>query len=187
MIGSVPQVNGEQVTEMAARARAAQPTWAALGFEGRAKILRRAQKWTLDNSERIIKTIVAENGKSYEDALLAEVSYAAGAFGFWAKNASKFLGDEKIRSTSPFVLGRRIFVRYEPVGVVGVIGPWNYPLTNSFGDCIPALAAGNSVVLKPASITPMTSLVMADCLASAAFPRTSSRSRSARAARSATR
>ena len=56
-------------------------------------------------------------------------------------------------------------VRYQPLGVVGVIGPWNYPLTNSFGDCIPALAAGNAVVLKPSEVTPLTSLLMAEMLA----------------------
>ena len=78
-----------------------------------------------------------------------EIGYAAGAFGFWAKHAPRYLADEKVRSSSPFVLGRKLVVRYRPVGVVGVIGPWNYPLTNSFGDCIPALAAGNAVVLKP--------------------------------------
>ena len=132
------------------------------GFEGRGRMLRRAQKWVIDNADRIVRTIVAENGKTYEDAQLAEVSYAAAAFGFWAKNAPKYLADEKVRSSSPFVIGRKLLVRYEPVGVVGVIGPWNYPLTNSFGDCIPALAAGNSAVLKPASLTPMTSLLMAE-------------------------
>ena len=59
------------VAAMVARARAAQPAWEALGFDGRAKVLRRAQKWTTDNAERIAKTIVAEAGKTYEDALLA--------------------------------------------------------------------------------------------------------------------
>ena len=83
--------------------------------------------------------------RRYEDALLAEVAYAANAFGFWAKHAPDYLADEKVRSANPFVLGRKLVVRYRPVGVVGVIGPWNYPLTNSFGDCIPALAAGNAV------------------------------------------
>jgi len=68
------------------------------------------------------------------------------------------------------VLGRKLKVRYAPVGVVGVIGPWNYPLTNSFGDCIPALAAGNSVVLKPATLTPMTSLLMAEGLHECGLP-----------------
>ena len=61
-------------------------------------------------------------------------------------------------------------VRYAPLGVVGVIGPWNYPLNNSFGDCIPALAAGNAVVLKPSEVTPLTSLLMAEMLAECGLP-----------------
>ena len=61
-------------------------------------------------------------------------------------------------------------VRYAPLGVIGVIGPWNYPLNNSFGDCIPALAAGNSVVMKPSEITPLTSLLMAEMLAESGIP-----------------
>lgn len=170
LITAVPALSPQQVTAMVDRARLAQPAWEALGFEGRGRILRRMQKWVLDNSERIIETIVRENGKTYEDAQLAEVSYAAAAFGFWAKNAPKFLQDEKVRSASPFVLGRKLAVRYAPIGVVGVIGPWNYPLTNSFGDCIPALAAGNTVVLKPATLTPMTSLLMREGLLECGVP-----------------
>ena len=170
VIGSVPAVPVEEVGALVARARAAQPGWEALGFDGRAKVLRRAQKWIVDNGERVAQTIVSENGKAYEDAYVAEVGYTAGAFGFWAKNAPKFLADQKLRSTSPFVLGRKLVVRYAPVGVVGVIGPWNYPLTNSFGDCIPALAAGNSCVLKPASLTPLTSLLMAEGLRECGLP-----------------
>ena len=100
-------------------------------------------------SERVIDTIVSETGKTHEDALLAEIGYVASAFGFWAKNAPEYLADEKVRSANPFVLGRKLVVRYAPLGLVGVIGPWNYPLSNSFGDCIPALAAGNAVILKP--------------------------------------
>ena len=107
-IGTVPRMDGAQVAELVAQARAAQPAWEALGFEGRGRILRRAQKWVLDNSERIIDTIVSETGKTHEDALLAEVGYAASAFGFWAKNAPEYLADEKIKSASVFVKGRRL-------------------------------------------------------------------------------
>jgi acyl-CoA reductase-like NAD-dependent aldehyde dehydrogenase len=169
-IASVPALSVADVAGVVARARAAQPAWEALGFEGRGAILRRAQKWLLDNSDRVARTIVSETGKAYEDALMAEVAYAAGAFGYWAKNAPKLLADEKIRTSSPLVLGRRLVVRYAPVGVVGVIGPWNYPLTNSFGDCIPALAAGNACVLKPASLTPLTSLFIAEGLRECGLP-----------------
>ncbi|MGI8460098.1 MAG: succinic semialdehyde dehydrogenase [Solirubrobacterales bacterium] len=169
-IATVAALNGEGIAEVVARARAAQPGWQALGFEGRARVLRRTQKWVLDNRDRLARTIVAETGKAYEDAQMAEISYVASAFGFWAKNAPKYLADEKIRASSPFVLGRKLTVRYEPVGVVGVIGPWNYPLTNSFGDCIPALAAGNATVLKPATLTPMTSLLMLEGLQECGMP-----------------
>src|SRR4051812_39887336 len=170
VVGSVPDLTPDDIREVVAKARAAQPGWEALGFEGRGRILRRAQKWVMDNNVRIIDTIVSETGKTYEDAQLAEVSYAANAFGFWAKNAPEFLADEKIKSSSVFVKGKKLLTRYAPVGVVGVIGPWNYPLTNSFGDCIPALAAGNSVILKPSEITPLTSLLLAEGLRECGLP-----------------
>ena len=96
-------------------ARAAQPGWEALGFEGRAPILRRAQKWIIDNADRIIDTIVSETGKTYEDAQLAEISYGANAFGFWAKNAPKYLADEKVKLVAAVrARARSSIVRYAP-------------------------------------------------------------------------
>ena len=170
IVGSVPALTPQQVSGLAARARAAQPNWEAIGFGGRARVLRRAQRWMLDNSDRVVETIVSETGKAYNDALVAEVGYAVPAFGFWAKKAAKYLSDERIGSHSPLMLRKKVVARYRPVGLVGVIGPWNYPLTNSFGDCIPALAAGNSVILKPSEITPLTSLLMAEMLAESGLP-----------------
>ena len=160
VVAHVPNLTADDVREMAKRARAAQPGWEALGFAGRARVMLRMQKWVLDNAERVIQTIVKETGKSWEDAQLAEISYVANSFGFWAKHAPEFLADEKIKSSNPFVAGRKLILRFRPVGVVGVIGPWNFPLSNSFGDCIPALAAGNACVLKPSEVTPLSSLVV---------------------------
>ena len=171
IIAAVPVVPPDDVAELVARARRAQPGWEALGFDGRAAVLRRCQKWISQNTARVIETIVSETGKTYEDALTAEVSYAEGAFAFWAKNAAKYLAEEKVKTSSPFVKGRKLIVRYAPVGVVGVIGPWNYPLTNSFGDCIPALAAGNAVLLKPSSVTPLTSMLMGEMLRECGLPK----------------
>jgi acyl-CoA reductase-like NAD-dependent aldehyde dehydrogenase len=170
VVRTVPTTPPEDVPSVVAHARAQQPAWEALGFDGRARVLRRAQKWVIDHAETIVATIVAETGKTWEDAFGAEVVYAANGFGFWAKRAPQYLADEKVRSSNPVLLGRKLVVRYRPVGVVGVIGPWNYPLTNSFGDCIPALAAGNAVVLKPATATPLTSLLMLDCLRECGVP-----------------
>ncbi len=155
---------------MAARGRAAQQEWAAYGFEGRGRVLRRAQKWVMDNTDRVVETIVSETGKTYEDAQLAEIGYAGAAFGFWAKEAAGYLADEKVKSSQLLVKGKKLILRYRPLGLVGVIGPWNYPLTNSFGDCIPALAAGNCVILKPSEVTPLTSLLMAEGLRECGLP-----------------
>src|SRR4029077_3602021 len=100
----------------------------------------------------------------------AEIMYAAAAFGFWAKEAPSFLADERVKSANLLVKGKKLTVRYRPVGLVGVIGPWNFPLTNCFGDCIPALAAGNAVVLKPSRSTPLTSLLMRECMEESGLP-----------------
>ena len=170
VIARVPDLGADAVADMARRGRAAQPAWEALGFEGRSRVLRRAQRWLTENSDRVIETIVSETGKAWEDAHAAEVAYGAQAFGFWAKHAPGYLADERVRSSSIFVAGKRLVLRYRPLGLVGVIGPWNYPLTNSFGDCIPALAAGNSVILKPSEITPLTSLLLADGLRECGMP-----------------
>jgi acyl-CoA reductase-like NAD-dependent aldehyde dehydrogenase len=168
--GTVPDLGAAAVSEMARRGRVAQPAWEAYGFEGRGRILSRAQKWLMDNAAQVIDTIVSETGKTFEDASLAEISYAGNAFGFWAKNAPEYLADERVKSGQLLVKGKKLTLRYRPLGLIGVIGPWNYPLTNSFGDCIPALAAGNSVILKPSEVTPLTSLFMAEGLRECGLP-----------------
>src|SRR6187455_252149 len=93
VIGHVPDLSAEQVAELARRGRAAQPAWEALGFEGRGRVLRRAQRWLTENSDRVIDTIVSETGKTWEDAQAAELVYGASAFGFWAKQAPRYLAD----------------------------------------------------------------------------------------------
>ncbi|MDP9400634.1 MAG: aldehyde dehydrogenase family protein [Actinomycetota bacterium] len=170
VVGSAPELGAEEVTALVARARAAQPGWEALGFAGRAAVLRRAQRWCVDHGERLAATIVAETGKTHEDALLAEVGYATVALAFWAKHAERYLADERVRSSVPFVRGKRLVLRYAPLGVVGVIGPWNYPLINNLGDALPALMAGNAVVLKPSDQTPLTSLLLGDALRECGLP-----------------
>jgi acyl-CoA reductase-like NAD-dependent aldehyde dehydrogenase len=169
-IATVPDLDADTVAELAKRARAAQIGWDAYGFEGRAAVLRRMQKWLMDNADRVTETIVSETGKTYEDARLAEIAYGGGAFGFWAKNAEKYLEDERVSSAAVAVKGKKLILRHRPLGLIGVIGPWNYPLINSFGDCIPALAAGNSVILKPSEVTPLTSMLLAEGLRESGLP-----------------
>jgi acyl-CoA reductase-like NAD-dependent aldehyde dehydrogenase len=169
VIAEVPQLDHEATLQLVSRARAAQPGWQALGFDGRGALMRDMRKWMVSERQRIIKTLSEENGKPYEDGQL-EIFYCADALGFWAKRAAKWLADEHERPHSPLLLGRKVINRYVPYGVVGVIGPWNYPLINNFGDAIPALMAGNSVVLKPASITPLSSLLIQEGLREVGVP-----------------
>jgi acyl-CoA reductase-like NAD-dependent aldehyde dehydrogenase len=161
-VATVPDMDAAQVKELVDRARAAQPGWAGLGFEGRAEVMYELRRWVVDNRERVAGTISEENGKPSDEAMLTEIFYLCDSLGFWAKNGPKYLADERVRTHSPLLLGKKVIVRYRPYGVVGVIGPWNYPLTNNFGDALPALVAGNSVILKPSDVTPLTSLLMAE-------------------------
>jgi acyl-CoA reductase-like NAD-dependent aldehyde dehydrogenase len=168
-VGRVPSRSADEVAALAARARQAQPAWEAAGFAVRERVFRRAQRWLHDNAGRVSETIMAETGKTYEDAQL-ELVVAARSLGFWAARSRNYLADERVRSVSPLTLGKRLVVRHRPVGVVGVIGPWNYPLVNGFGDCIPALMAGNAVIHKPSEVTPLTAHVVADMLRECGMP-----------------
>src|SRR2546430_3755809 len=162
VIGQVDDLDAAQVGALVAEARAAQPGWEALGFDGRAKKLRDLRAWLVANRKRVIELLVAEGGKTPEDAMLGDLWYVCDALGFWGRKARNYLADERVRAHSPLLLGKKIVVRYRPIGVVGVIGPWNYPLSNTFGDVIPALMAGNSVVMKPSEITPLTGMLLAE-------------------------
>jgi len=171
LITTIPVLGRAELAEMVARAREASPQWEAIGFEGRARVLLRAQKWMLDNADRVIETVVSETGKTYEDAQIADLGYTVTALGFWAKEGPKYLEDERVPSwKSPIAAGKKLIIRYAPVGVVGVIGPWNYPIANSFGDCIPAMMAGNTVVLKPSEVTPLSSLLVAEMMRECGLP-----------------
>src|SRR3954470_21103601 len=162
VIATCPDLGAEDIAAMARRGREVQPAWEALGFEGRGRILTRMQKWVMAHQDEVIEVIRSETGKTYEDALIAEISYGAGAFGFWADNAEQYPADERVKSSAVLVKGKKLMLPYRPLVLIGFIGPWNYPLTNSFGDCIPALMAGNAVILQPSELTPLTRLIMAE-------------------------
>jgi len=169
-IAHVPALDSRAVDELVEAARAAQPSWEALGLAGRAAVLRAGRGWLVRNRRRMIDVIVSETGKAHEDAQTFELMVVADALGFWARRAPRYLRERRVRAHSPLFIGRRLSVRYRPMGVVGVIGPWNYPLTNCFGDAIPALMAGNAVVVKPSEVTPLTSLLMAEGMRAAGLP-----------------
>src|ERR1700689_1905324 len=109
LLSTIPILGAAELAQLAATAREAQPQWAAIGFEGRARVMRRAQKWILDNAERVLDTGVSETGKTYEDAQLADLGYTSVALGFWAKQAERYLADERIPSwNNPLAVGKKL-------------------------------------------------------------------------------
>lgn len=143
-----------KVTETAARVRATQPTWEALGPEGRRRWLEQLRDWFFDNEERVLSTLIRETGKVRGDAA-AELIYLTDTINYYGARAKRFLRDDRIRPHSPLLANRKLRVQYRPHPVVGIISPWNFPLALSIGDAIPALMAGAAVVVKPSEFTPL--------------------------------
>lgn len=137
VVGSVPDMTA-QVPVLVAKARAAQVGWAERSFAERSKALRAARRWIVDHRAEIVASTMAETGKTYEDALVNEIFGLADAFRFWERNAEKYLREERVGAWNPLVLSRTFTVRRRPLGVVGVIAPWNYPLILGLGDASPA-------------------------------------------------
>jgi betaine-aldehyde dehydrogenase len=153
-VGAVEAASPESVAGTVARVRANQPEWEALGIEGRYRWLGRLRDWMLDNMERIADTMQAETGKVRADTA-TELIYLTDLINFYGSKAAKFIGDEHVRPHSPLMAARKLIVHYRPYPVVGVISPWNFPLTLPLGDAIPALQAGAAVVIKPSEFTPL--------------------------------
>jgi len=157
-IADVPITPPEKVGEAVSRARQAFQLWRHFSIAQRARYLYAARDWIVDHQDEVIDTICSETGKPRTEALVAEVFYCCDLLGFYAKNSERYLKDE-IRS--PHLLKtKRVFVIYQPLGVVGVISPWNFPFTLTLGDVVPALMAGNTVILKPSEYTPLTGLLV---------------------------
>jgi acyl-CoA reductase-like NAD-dependent aldehyde dehydrogenase len=151
-LAALPVDDEPQVAEVVQRARQAQPAWAALGARQRTRLLRRARRAMITARADILATLGRETGKARFD-VVGELMNVCLDVGYFGRRAARWLRPERV-STRP-LLGKKGLVHYKPVGVVGVIGPWNAPLTLTLGDAIPALLAGNCVVIKPSELTPL--------------------------------
>ena len=152
VIEELPVDGPEAVAAAAARASAAQPAWAALGARGRATCLRRARKALVRDRAAVFERLERETGKARFD-VVGELMGVCLDIGGLARRAPRWLRRERV-STRP-LLGKRGYVVYRPRGVVGVISPWNAPLNLALGDAIPALLAGNAVIIKPSELAPL--------------------------------
>ncbi|HYE58704.1 MAG TPA: succinic semialdehyde dehydrogenase [Rhodothermales bacterium] len=166
-IARVPEATEACVETALTRARSVQPDWAAWPVPARCAVAMRFHDLILEHREAICTLMQVESGKARRHAL-EEVLGVALVARYYARRAPALLRPKRRRGLFP-VLTRTVEAPL-PVGVVGVIAPWNYPFTIPLSDTVPALLAGNAVVLKPAETTPLTSLVGLALLQAAGLP-----------------
>ncbi|HEY0717798.1 MAG TPA: NAD-dependent succinate-semialdehyde dehydrogenase [Streptosporangiaceae bacterium] len=164
-LAEVADATEQDGLEAVGAAYAALPEWAATPPRQRAECLRRAFELMTSRAEAIARLMTAENGKALKDAR-AEVTYAAEFFRWYAEEAVRIDGN---LTTAP-VAANKILVTRQPIGVSILVTPWNFPAAMATRKLGPALAAGCSVVLKPAEDTPLTALAVAALLEEAGVP-----------------
>ncbi|ASR38629.1 aldehyde dehydrogenase [Prauserella marina] len=163
VIGTFPVHTADQVEEAVARAKDAAAWWAGLGFSGRADRLAAWKGILARRLTELCKLVSEETGKPTGDAQLESV-LAIEHLAWATKNAHRVLG-RKRRSPGLLLANQAASVEYQPLGVVGVIGPWNYPVHTPLGSVSYALAAGNAVVFKPSEYTPAVGTWLVDAFA----------------------
>jgi betaine-aldehyde dehydrogenase len=163
VLSEIPRAGVDEVDEAVARAKAALPSWRALTPGERAGALRALAETLAEHHEELAVLEARNAGKAIGDAR-AEMSMVLDTFRYYAGAPERLLGD-----TIPVAGGQAFTVR-EPLGVVGLITPWNFPLTIASWKLAPALAAGNTVVLKPAELTPLSALRFAELARESGLP-----------------
>jgi len=162
--------NADDVRAALERARKAQPAWEAQGVEGRVRILRRALAHLVAKQDEFIDTIVRESGKPRTEALMMGIFSGCDALNYVAKRAPRLLRSRKRKLHGMMRITKQLRIVYRPLGVIGVISPWNGPFILSLNPTIHALAAGNCVLLKPSEVTPMSGKLVGDLFEAVGLP-----------------
>jgi len=169
-IGEIEVQNAADVRAALERARKAQPAWAALPVEERARFVRRALGILVEKQDRVVEVVVRESGKPATEARMMEVFAACDAMAYWSKRAPRLLRTERVPLHGLLKLTKKLEIAYRPLGVVGVISPWNGPVILSLNPTVQALLAGNTVLLKPSEVTPFSGRIAADLFREAGLP-----------------
>lgn len=169
-VGRAPNLSANEVVNAVNNARAAHGAWAALGFKERGRLVMNARAIVLEEMEEIALLISRESGKPVSEAFSTEISPTLDLMQFFARNAKKLLRSEKINIGQYGLLGRSSRIVYRPLGVVGIISPWNFPWAIPLGEVVMSLMAGNAVVLKPSELTPLVGVKIGDVFERAGLP-----------------
>jgi succinate-semialdehyde dehydrogenase/glutarate-semialdehyde dehydrogenase len=164
-IARVADADTETIDAAIGAAHAAFPAWAATPAEGRAELLHRAQHLLLERTDQIARLLTRENGKPLSESR-AEVAMSARFLSWHAEEAKRAYG----RVVPASAKERRILVLRQPVGVVAAITPWNFPLSMVARKIAPAIAAGCTVILRPAKKTPLVAVELFEIFAEAGLP-----------------
>ncbi|HEY1324882.1 MAG TPA: succinic semialdehyde dehydrogenase, partial [Streptosporangiaceae bacterium] len=167
ILGHVPRGTADDVAAAAEAARRAQRDWRRLPVTQRSQVLLRFATLLLGRQGEVLDLIQLENGKARRHAF-EEVIDVAQVSRYYARTAPRYLRPHRRAGALPALT--QTWEYHHPKGVVGVISPWNYPLTLGISDALPALAAGNAVIAKPDSQTPYTALWAAELLEEAGLP-----------------
>jgi acyl-CoA reductase-like NAD-dependent aldehyde dehydrogenase len=159
------------LAQIVARARAAQVIWACVPLRERRGRLRDLQDRIMAERDALAGAVVAESGKPRVEALFADIFVAADSAAYFAKNAHRLLAPERVPHHSTAARAKSGTLTYEPLGVIGIISSWNYPLAIPISQIIPAVAAGNAVVCKTSDFTPHCGALIEKLFADAGFPK----------------
>lgn len=166
-LGEVPACAAADVELAAARARSAQQRWAERSLAERRRVFLRYHDLVLDRQEFLLDLVQIEGGKARRHALEEVYDIPINAR-YYAQHAAAYLRPRRRQAFMPILVQAEEY--RHPVGLVGIITPWNYPLTIAVSDAIPALLAGNAVLLKPAELTPFSALYAVKLLYEAGLP-----------------
>jgi len=169
-LGRVPVCAQDDVARALARARAAQASWGALSFRERGLVVGRAREIVFNELEEIALLISRESGKPVAEAVSMELVPTLDLMRYFAREAARILKPEKLHIGLYGLMGRTSHIIYRPLGVVGIISPWNFPWAIPLGEVVMALMCGNSVVLKPSELTPLVGLKIGDVFRRAGLP-----------------
>ena len=169
-IARAPLMNAADVGDAVNKARAAQPAWAKLSYRSRAQFILRAREFVLEHLDEIGNLISRETGKPTTEAIAMEIVPTLDLMHYFAENTDGLLDQRRIGLGQYNLMGRSSYVVYKPLGVVGIISPWNFPWATPLDEVVMALMAGNAVVVKPSELTPLTALKIGEIFKLAKLP-----------------